>query len=340
MAWNVDVLNGGGVSGVTFNPQYAQIFAIDLQWLGVGRVRFGFFNNGVLLICHQIFNDNRVFLPYMQTANLPCRAKIQNTGTPAGTTTMKQICMAVISEGGVDQPAAYQFAATSGVGSAAATSPTAVRIPLVSLQPKVTFGGLNNRAKILLDTVNILCTPGATQPVYWELVYRPLLAGSTVWNSVDGNSLVNVDVASSSTLVVITAIATAAGITTITGAWLGGANNQYAGQYITVAGFSGGNTGNNGTFLCTASAAGSITYANASGTSAGQGAGTTASSGIVLQSGLAVATNSAQSIKLVSKVPITLDLAGLAPDTVSLCATGLGGGTPGAWGTIAWEEIR
>ena len=52
------------------------------------------------------------------------------------------------------------------------------------------------------------------------------------------------------------------------------------------------------------------------------------------------ATNSAQSIKLVSKVATTLDLAGLAPDTVSLCATGLGGGTPGAWGTIAWEEIR
>jgi len=37
---------------------------------------------------------------------------------------------------------------------------------------------------------------------------------------------------------------------------------------------------------------------------------------------------------------MTLDITGNTADTVSLCATGLGGGAPGAWGSITWQEVR
>jgi hypothetical protein len=49
---------------------------------------------------------------------------------------------------------------------------------------------------------------------------------------------------------------------TLTGGWA--ANSAYVGEYFNVAGFTGPRTPNNGTFLCTAQSAGSITLTNAS----------------------------------------------------------------------------
>jgi len=337
--WNFDKLDGTGLSGVTLDLTKGQIFCIDLQWLGVGRVRFGFFVNGALIACHNIFNANGVLVPYMNTANLPCRASIFNTGTASGTTTMKQICMTVVSEGGTEYPQAYQFSAVSGVGNATATT-TAVRNPLVSIQPKTTFNSITNRGKIRPLAVNILCTPGATQPIYWELVYNPTLAGSPSFASADPNSLVNYDVAASGTILTITGLTTTSSVTTITGAWLGGANNQYVGQWITVGGMTGGSGANNGVWQCTASAAGSISYSNASGTSTHAGTPVAEGRGTVIQSGFAVATDSTKDVQLSTKITMTLDITGLAPDTLCLCATGLGSGAPGAWGSITWEEVR
>jgi len=39
--WNMDPLDGSGPSGIVLDPAKANIFLVDLEWLGVGRVRFG-----------------------------------------------------------------------------------------------------------------------------------------------------------------------------------------------------------------------------------------------------------------------------------------------------------
>ena len=150
----------------------------------------------------------------------------------------------------------------------------------------------------------------------------------------------NVDTSASGTVLTITGTSTSAGVMTITGGWTGGANNQYVNQWIKVSNYNGANTGNNGLFLCTASAAGSISLINASGTSATTGSPVAEGRGIVIQSGLAIATDSTKDNQLTTELAITLDIAGLAQDTLSLCATGLGGGAPGAWGSMTWQEIR
>ena len=78
-AWNIDHLDGAGKSGILLDMSKAQIFVIDFEWLGVGRVRFGFNINGITYYCHQIFNANNLTTVYMQTANLPLRYELQNT---------------------------------------------------------------------------------------------------------------------------------------------------------------------------------------------------------------------------------------------------------------------
>ena len=45
-AWNVDKLDGTGPSGLAIDFTKAQILTIDYEWLGVGRVRFGFYLEG------------------------------------------------------------------------------------------------------------------------------------------------------------------------------------------------------------------------------------------------------------------------------------------------------
>jgi hypothetical protein len=99
-SWNVDPIDGTGPSGVTLDMSKAQIFWTDMEWLGVGSVRTGFVINGQFILCHVFHHANIIDSVYMTTASLPIRYEITNTGATASSSTMKQICSTVISEGG------------------------------------------------------------------------------------------------------------------------------------------------------------------------------------------------------------------------------------------------
>ncbi len=98
--WNVDKLDGTGPSDVLLDLSKAQILWSEYEWLGVGSVRLGFAIDGVFITAHQFNHANNVDTVYMTTASLPCRYEIENTGTTASSSTMKQICISVISNGG------------------------------------------------------------------------------------------------------------------------------------------------------------------------------------------------------------------------------------------------
>lgn len=100
--WNFDKLDGTGPSGLTFDVTKAQIFFTDIEWLGVGTVRCGFVINGQLIHCHSFNHANIIDSTYMTTASLPIRYEIENTGNTASSSTMKQICSSVLSEGGYE----------------------------------------------------------------------------------------------------------------------------------------------------------------------------------------------------------------------------------------------
>jgi hypothetical protein len=103
-SWNGDRLDGSAgsnnPSGKTLDVTKAQIFWMDVEWLGVGSVRCGFVIDGKFLICHTFHHANLVGGVYMTTATLPIRYEISNTAGTASTSTLKQICSTVISEGG------------------------------------------------------------------------------------------------------------------------------------------------------------------------------------------------------------------------------------------------
>jgi hypothetical protein len=97
-SWNVDVLDGSGSSGLTLDETTTLLGIIDLQWLGVGRIRTGFALNGRIIYANE-------FLPsiptvYMSRASLPMRYEISSGAGAGGSSSLTQICCTVISEGG------------------------------------------------------------------------------------------------------------------------------------------------------------------------------------------------------------------------------------------------
>jgi hypothetical protein len=98
--WNVDTLDGNGPSDIVLDLSKAQILFSEYEWLGVGSVRLGFAIDGYFIIAHQFNHANLISSVYITTASLPVRYEIENTGTTTSSSTMKQICVSVVSNGG------------------------------------------------------------------------------------------------------------------------------------------------------------------------------------------------------------------------------------------------
>jgi len=129
-AWNGDKLDGSGASGITLDTTKAQILFADFEWLGVGSVRVGFVIDGQYITAHTFDNANEVTSVYMQTATLPLRIEIENTAATASSSSMKQICSTVISEGGYEQTSVERVARRSTTLTGIGTS----FVPLVSIR--------------------------------------------------------------------------------------------------------------------------------------------------------------------------------------------------------------
>jgi len=98
--WNVDPLDGTGISTKAIDITKAQILFFDIEWLGVGSVRCGFVIDGEFVLAHIFHHANYTTGTYMTTACLPVRLEVENTGATESSSTYKQICTTVISEGG------------------------------------------------------------------------------------------------------------------------------------------------------------------------------------------------------------------------------------------------
>jgi hypothetical protein len=187
-AWNIDKMDGYGPSDVILDTSKAMIFVIDLEWLGVGRVRCGFVVDGSIYYVHQFNHANSLTSVYMTTANLPLRYEIENTAAAASNTDLIQICSAVISEGGFEEGRGIPFSARSGVTAKAVTT----RVPLVSIRPAATLNSIVNRGTILPISVDVAAL---SKSALIEIVYGGALTNAS-FAAVDAtNSLTEADIA-------------------------------------------------------------------------------------------------------------------------------------------------
>ena len=190
--WNIDALDGDGVSGYTLDLTKSQILWSDFEWLGVGTVRVGFVINGQFIPIHAFHHANQpgVTTTYMRTASLPIRYEIENTDATASSSTMKQICSSIISEGGFDKVAQEKFARRTAVKGSIGTT----FLPLVSFRLK----SARLDSVVIPSTVNFMgIAATGTSDYEVVLVRNGTLGGSPSWNTSDFEN-VEYDVAATS----------------------------------------------------------------------------------------------------------------------------------------------
>jgi len=102
--WDGDPVNGAGDSGKTLDLTDDNIYWIDIQWLGAGRVRFGTYHEGQRITIHEAYNDVNGGFPHSQTGSLPIRFQQYNISgeVVSQSNIMRAWCVSVITEAAVD----------------------------------------------------------------------------------------------------------------------------------------------------------------------------------------------------------------------------------------------
>lgn len=175
--WNLDRFDGTGPSGVTLSVGHTFILVIDLQFLGMGRIRIGFNVDGVIYYAHQFLNANVLAVPIMQTASLPVIAEILAAAGLGASATSYFKCATVMSEGGYEHGLGNDFSAEGTV-----TAASGARTHILSIRPRTTFNTLANRIFIRPEQLDFL---GGAKAVLWELVIGAAFTVAPTWANVN-----------------------------------------------------------------------------------------------------------------------------------------------------------
>lgn len=188
--WNGDKLDGSGESGLTLDISKAQILWTDIEWLGLGTVRLGFVINGVFVICHSFHHANLITSTYITTASLPLRYEIENTAATASSSTLKQICSSVISEGGYELRGLQQ-AVSIPINSPRTLGTAGTFYPVISIRLKSTrLDGI-----VILTAISLLAT--STGNFNWQVRATGDTTGGA-WVSAGTNSSVEYNITGAS----------------------------------------------------------------------------------------------------------------------------------------------
>ena len=175
-SWNLDKLDGTGSSGITLDVTKVQLLVIDLAWLGVGQVRFGFNISGRTIWCHASQTANSGTSVYMASPSLPIRWEINNNAATSSNT-MSEICGAVFSEGGGDPSTGFPLAASTSLIFPAGMSITPAansRALLTAVRLKTAY----TRAQLIPHAFEAVTTSAGTCAI--ELWLAPETAFATV----------------------------------------------------------------------------------------------------------------------------------------------------------------
>lgn len=177
--WNIDKMDGSGDSKITLDFTKSQILIIDFEWLGVGRVRFGFNVDGKTCYVHEMHNANRSSTVYMSTPNLPIRYQIINNGNGAASS-ISCICSAVISEGGREELATNLYVST---GTSAITATKNQNNAILGIKLKTGYAGCT------VDIIDASILMSSADIYEWKILVNPSVGGTFNYFDVSGSAL-------------------------------------------------------------------------------------------------------------------------------------------------------
>lgn len=179
-SWNLDTVDGTTNSGATIDATKSNIYFFDLEWLGVGEVRYGVIIGGAPIYVHQQQHANIETGVYMRTPNLPLRYEITSDGT-GGAASIEAICNTVISEGGQELTGVTLPLSTNGTSLSCPVANTLYAMFGVRLKST----HLDSVVKFLQISVIAI----SNDDFEWQILLNPTVAGTFTYNDIENSSI-------------------------------------------------------------------------------------------------------------------------------------------------------
>jgi len=180
-SWNIDVMDGTGVSGVDLDMQNEDgnlIWWFQYEWLGVGAITMGFVMNSQFYPAHRIDHIGGDGV-YMSSPNHSLRYEIMQSG--AGSGTLRAICSTFSTEGTVDQIG--KDGGISDDGTHLNANNTANWYYAIGLQLNV------NKLDTLVDVLGAELKSDTNDDFEWRVCVNPTYAGTVTYNTITDYSV-------------------------------------------------------------------------------------------------------------------------------------------------------
>jgi hypothetical protein len=200
-SWNLDPMNGTGLSGVTIDWTKAQHFVCQYQWLGVGTLRFGFDCGDAqgIVWCHEFVATNTITGPWCRTGSLPVRAEIITTSAASQPGKLTLVNCVVQHEGAIEERLHRYYG--SNTGATLRTVGTAAGLfPLMSLRAAST-NDLTKRTRIrpVSISISVITAGTGTTSIQVALLMTPAPNTGATFAVTTASSTTTVDIAATAT---------------------------------------------------------------------------------------------------------------------------------------------
>lgn len=170
--WNIDKMDGNGESRINLDTTKQQIFFLEYQWLGTGRVIFSFVIDGLRYNVHEFNHANILSNLYSQTGTLPIQAEVIGNGV---SDYMEFTCCSLASNGAVSQHG-HLFSASNYTSPKPMPS-VGTKYPVISIRKKT---GYSDVPVQVLD-MNAFST--SNDDFLVQVIHKGTLTGAT-WTSI------------------------------------------------------------------------------------------------------------------------------------------------------------
>lgn len=187
--WNIDKLDGSGVSGITIDYSQGIVYEANFLWFGYGTIEFNFFALDTNDKKNKLFTGHR----YTQTGSVSFFVSDQpisvetNNGADGGNFKIFLTCRELATIGG--ELSNFREPVADITGSSVDTSGF---IPLISVRKKNKINGLDNTTLVRPSEIEIL----SNKSLHYQVIYSGTLTNDSFvkppnWG--DGESLAQID---------------------------------------------------------------------------------------------------------------------------------------------------
>lgn len=195
--FNVDKLDGAGVSRATLNEGTLNLWTFRGGWYGILPLQYGVFIDGAYRLVHVIDKTNDQQKPHLSNATLPMFIEVESDGVSGSDLTIKSASW----RGGIvgDKPRGTKADRTQTQSIESKVIPAGALTPVITLRNNQSFQGKVNHVRVRYGTVAL--SVDGTKPVIWEVHKNATLTGASFVPQNTETSVVDYDVSATSMVV-------------------------------------------------------------------------------------------------------------------------------------------